>query len=66
MKAKIRLYLKYIDASKGYVSDFLDLKNSKNNVEYNPNIKMYRNNLMKLFFKPDNINMQIYEKHIQR
>lgn len=65
-KKSVDYTFKYIDASKGYVSDFLDLKNSKNIVEYNPNIKMYRNNLMKVFFKPDNINMQIYEKHIPK
>lgn len=63
-KKSIDYSFEFIDASNGTVNDFLDLKSSNNINRYNPNIKLYRNNLMKVFFKPDNINMEIYHKHI--
>ncbi len=65
-KKSIDYSFEFIDASNGTVNDFLDLKSSNNINRYNPNIKLYRNNLMKVFFKPDNINMQIYQKHIPK
>lgn len=54
----------YIDATKGKIEDFYNLNYGSDVVIYNIKINTYRNNLMKVFFKPNKINMQIYKKHI--
>ncbi|ABK60686.1 DNA modification methylase [Clostridium novyi A str. NCTC 538] len=60
----------FIDATKASVEDFYNMDSLflKNDIinKYNVEIKIFRNNLMKVFFKPDNINMQIYKKHISK
>lgn len=54
----------FIDARKADINAFLNLKNAQGVNIYDVNIKIYRDNLMNVFFRPDGLNMQIYKKYI--
>lgn len=56
--------LTVIDATNASIDDFFELHKSPSVDIYTTNINLYRNNLSKVFFIPNEINMQIYTKII--
>jgi hypothetical protein len=56
--------MNFVDARKVDINAFLNLKNAQDVKIYDVNIKIYRENLMNVFFRPDGLNMQIYKKYI--
>lgn len=61
---KEKYELNFIDTSKCSIDDYYNLELSLNKRVFKTNIDLYRNNLDNVFFIPDEINMQIYEKVI--
>ena len=59
---KEKYKLKFIDTSKCSIDEYYNLEQACNKEIYEIDINLYRDNLDNVFFIPDKINMQIYEK----
>lgn len=63
---KEKYKLKFIDTSKCSIDEYYNLEQACNKEIYEIDINLYRDNLDNVFFIPDKINMQIYEKIIPK
>lgn len=65
-KKTINYDFKYIDAKDAEIGDFLELDKSPNVKKENININIYKNSLERVFFIPNELNMQIYRRYMRK